>query len=447
MKRVYIHTWGCQMNEHKSEAIAGTLTQVGYEITDDPRQADVVIFNTCMIREKAEQKVFGKIGEIKKYREKRPGMLLGIGGCMAQALAEKLTDRSKEIDFLFGTSNADIQSLPSVIDRAWKATDPVIGIGRPDGLQGVSFSRVSRFQAYVTITEGCDRFCSFCIVPYTRGRLRSRPFGDILHEVRELARHGYKEATLLGQNVDSYGTDRPELYFTFANLLRALAKTEIARIRFTSSHPDDITPEVMEAIVEGPNICEHIHMAVQSGSDRILKDMRRGYTKAEFLDRVEMAHKLIPGVNITTDIIVGYPGETEADFEETVDLVKRARFGGAFIFKYSPRPGTISYVRYRDGNGIPDAQEQQRHLETLLNLQRSINEQENQKRIGEELTVLAEGRAKTGRGLYGRTRDNKTAVFDGPPDWIGEFVQVRVERANAGSLYSRVLEPVEVGVA
>ena len=438
--KAYIHTWGCQMNEHKSEGIAGVLTQQGYEITHDPEEADLVIFNTCMVREKAEEKVYSEAGVIRKHKEQKPHLLLGVGGCVAQALKDELFKKSSAIDFVFGTSN--ITDIPRLIEEAQKRTNghspprsyrPVMAMEKiPDRIEEMPFVRASQFQAKVTITEGCSNFCSFCIVPYTMGLLRSRPMTDILYEVKNLAERGYKEVQLLGQNVDSYGNDVKDPNVNFANLLRQITFIDIPRIRFTSSHPQDITLEVIEVMGQKNNICEHIHMAVQAGSDRILESMRRGYTKRQFLKLIREIKEGVPGVNITTDIIVGYPTETEQDFQETVDLVKKARFGGAFIFKYSPRPRTVSYYKYEDD---VSPQEKQRRLEILLNLQKRIAEEENKKRIGQVVEVLVEGRNKPDSNLfYGKTRDNKTVVFEGKDDLIGQFVHVTVRDASVAGL-------------
>ncbi|MGQ9476971.1 MAG: tRNA (N6-isopentenyl adenosine(37)-C2)-methylthiotransferase MiaB [Candidatus Bipolaricaulia bacterium] len=437
MQAVYIHTWGCQLNEHKSEEIAGVLQRAGYRLVERPEEAEVVIFNTCTVREKAVEKVLGKAGEVHRLRARGKMVLLGIGGCLPQAEREGLFRRVKGIDFLFGTSDQDIKRLPEVIMRAW-AESGVLAIGEPAGLDHLPIRRESPFKAYVTITEGCDHFCSYCIVPYTRGRLRSRPLEEIVAEVEGLVAQGYKEITLLGQNVNSYGED---LFGEgrFALLLRQVAGTGIPRIRFTSSHPEDMTEEVLETIASFPNVCEQIHMAAQSGSDRVLKDMRRPYTKAEFLEKVALAKRLIPGVNITTDLIVGYPIETEEDFEETLDLVERARFGSAFIFKFSPRPGTIAAVKY--GDPIPQEVKERRHR-ALLELQRRISDEESQRLIGQKVEVLVEGRS--GGKLFGKARDGRTVVFDGDEHrrshLLGEVIPVQVTGVAKGTLLGELRE-------
>jgi tRNA-2-methylthio-N6-dimethylallyladenosine synthase len=438
MKRFYIYTWGCQMNEHKSEGMAGVLARAGYLPAADPAHADVVLFNTCMVREKPVEKVYSEAGVIALLKEKNPDLILGVGGCVAQALKEKLFRKSPAIDFVFGSSN--IAEIPRLIEqarqrRALGKPGWVMAVDKiPDTIEELPFLRASRFQAKVTIAEGCSNFCSFCIVPYTTGLLRSRLPGEILSEVSELAAQGYKEVQLLGQNVDSYGKDLNDPRITFAKLLRALTEIPIPRIRFTSSHPQDITDEVIELLGEENNICEHLHMAVQSGSDKVLAEMRRGYTKEHFLKLVEALRER--NVNVTTDIIVGFPTETEEDFQETVDLVQQARFGGAFIFKYSPRPKTVAFYKYRDV--IPE-EEKQRRLEILLTLQKQITDEENRKRVGQTVEVLVEGPARQKGLLMGKTRDNRTVVFEGSLELIGELVMVHITEGSVAGLVGELV--------
>lgn len=446
-KRAFVRTWGCQMNEHKSEGIAGLLADEGYELVDSAEEADLVIFNTCMVREKPEQKVYSEAGMIRNLKEKNPEMMLGIGGCVAQAMGDKIAERSPTVDFVFGSSN--ITDIPRLIREAearrengnGKRDEPVMAISKiPDRIEDTPFIRHSSFQGKVTITEGCSNFCSFCVVPYTTGLLRSRYPGEVIQEVSELAEQNFQEVQLLGQNVDSYGNDLDDPDITFAKLLDALTAIDIPRIRFTSSHPQDITPDVIDVISRPNNVCEHVHMAVQAGSDRVLEAMRRGYTKDEFLRIVGDLKARVPGANVTTDIIVGFPTETEEDFEETVDLVRKARFGGAFIFKYSPRPGTISYYKYEDD--VPD-EEKQRRLEYLLDLQKSITDEENRQRVGETLDVLVEGPAKrkndSPHRYLGKTRDNRTVLFEGCEDMVGSRVNVEIDEGSVAGLVGRVV--------
>ena len=448
MQAVYIHTWGCQLNEHKSEEIAGVLQRAGFRLVERLEEAEVVIFNTCTVREKAVEKVLGKAGEVQRLRSRAQAqargkrVLLGIGGCLSQAERERLFLRTKGIDFLFGTSARDINRLPEIISQA-EAKPGVLAVGEPEGLDHLPVRRGSPFKAYVMITEGCDHFCSYCIVPYTRGRLRSRPMEEIVAEVEELVAQGYKEVILLGQNVNSYGRD---LFGEgrFPELLRRVAATGIPRIRFTSSNPEEMSEDLLRTIASLPNVCEQLHMAAQSGSDRVLRDMRRPYTKAEFLEKVALAKDLIPGVNITTDLIVGYPTEEEEDFQETVDLVERARFGSAFIFKFSPRPGTIASVKY--GDPIPKEVKERRH-QALLELQRRISDEESRRLIGREVEVLVEGRSK-GRELFGKGRDGRRVVFEGKgkskgksdAHLLGEVVTVRVSGVAKGTLLGELCD-------
>lgn len=437
-KRAYIHTWGCQMNEHKSEGIAGVLAQDGYELIDDLEQADVVVFNTCMVREKAVDKMLSQAGQVRKLKEQRPDVLLGIGGCVAQALKDELFERTHQtVDFIFGSSQ--VAEVPRLIRQARSKANgqPVMAMEQiPDRLEELPFVNFSPFQAKITITEGCSNFCSFCIVPYTTGLLRSRLPGAILAEAAQLERKRYQEIQLLGQNVDSYGKDLKDPDITFAKLLEAFTRIKVPRIRFTSSHPQDITQDVIAVMGRDNNICEHLHMAVQSGSDRLLENMRRGYTKERFLELIAALQEQVPGVNVTTDIIVGYPGESAEDFQQTVDLVERARFGGAFIFKYSPRPGTISYLKYEDD--VPLA-EKQRRLETLLTIQKRISAEENQAQVGRKCEVLTERCARDKRRMLGKTRSNRTVLFEGPPSLIGQLVNVRIQAADIGGLYGEVV--------
>lgn len=437
-QRAYIHTWGCQMNEHKSEGIAGVLVRAGYELTDRMDQADVVLFNTCMVREKAVDKMLSQAGLVRQLKEKKPDVLLGIGGCIAQALQDKLFKRTHHtVDFVFGSSQ--IAEVPRLIREARDATIslPVMAMERiPDRLEALPFVHLSPFQAKLTITEGCSNFCSFCIVPYTTGLLRSRLPGEILAEAAALVAKNYQEVQLLGQNVDAYGKEFKDPDINFAALLRALTQLDLPRIRFTSSHPQDISDEVIRVMGEDNNVCPHLHMAVQSGSDRVLEHMRRGYTKERFLKLIADLKTHVEGINVTTDVIVGYPGETKADFEQTVDLVQKARFGGAFIFKYSPRPGTISYLKYEDD--VPLSEKQSR-LETLLRLQKRISAEENEAAVGQTYEVLVEKRARDCARLLGKTRFNRTVLFSGEASLIGQRVAVRVERADIGGLYGEVL--------
>lgn len=429
--RFYIETWGCQMNRHQSEGIAGILERAGYVPSPSPVEADVVLFNTCAVRQKAEEKVHGRIGAIARLKEEKD-LLFGLGGCMAQVRGEALLTRFPALDFLFGTT--DLAALPRIVSQARKHRGGIAHLPEPTGMEELPYRRASLITAMVTITEGCSTFCSYCIVPYARGPLRSRSPEAILAEVDELARAGYQEVLLLGQNVDSYGRDHPA-YGDFSRLLEQVADSGIPRIRFTTSHPRDITPQVLATIAEHETICNHLHLACQSGSDRILRAMHRGYTRDAFLSLVKRARDQVEGINITTDLIVGFPGEEEADFQATMGLIESARFGSVFAAKYSPRPGTRS-ARLTDD--VPDEVKGAR-LQAVLTRQREIAREENRRRIGRIIDVLVEGKTKNG-ALYGRGKDHRTVVLTGEAE-IGTFVPVRIEAASAAALAGQALVP------
>ena len=427
-KRLYVETWGCQMNIHQSEGIVGILEQNGFTLTESLADADLVIFNTCMVRQKAEEKVYGRIGAVVEEKRKRD-VLLGVGGCLAQVRGKDLLRRFQAIDFVFGSN--DLASLPRVVKEASQSRDERIAhLVPPIGIDEVPVERKSPVTAMVTITQGCSNFCSYCIVPYARGPLRSRAPESILREVRAAVHKGYPEILLLGQNVDSYGTDRSE-YGSFADLLGKIAETGAPRIRFTSSHPKDMTTEVIEKIASYDNICNHIHLACQSGSDRILASMNRGYSRDDFLNILKRARSLIPQINITTDLIVGYPGETDDDFAATLDLVKQARFGSIFVAMYSPRPGTRSAHLVDD---VPPEVKSSR-LHNVLDLQRQIALEQNRRLVGREFDVLVEGKTRTGEA-YGRTDTHHTVVLTGEGR-VGEFVRVHIDEATTAALIGK----------
>lgn len=422
------------MNEHKSEAITGLLKSNNYRLTKNKENADIIIFNTCIVRQKPEHKVHSEIGIVEKMKELRPNLLLGIGGCMAQVRGDGLFDQSEAVDFIFGTSQ--IKELPRLIKEAQNRKNGKLKAIEtpPKSLDNLPLCRVNSFRANVTITEGCNNYCSFCIVPRARGPLRSSPITEIMEEIKKLVQEGYQEVILLGQNVNAYGDDLQNA--TFAELLSKISRIDIPRVRFTSPHPKDFTPDIIEVISKSKNICNHLHLPVQAGSNRVLTDMNRGYTKEHFLQLVADIKAKIPNINITTDIIVGYPGETERDFKETMDLMKRVKFGGSYIFKYCPRQHTRSFYKEDD---VPQA-EKQRRLEKLLNLQREINKEENEKMKDEIVEVLIEGRSRNGDGkLYGKSRAMKTVTIKGEEKLIGEIIKAKVIKTSPGALYGKVV--------
>jgi len=427
-KRLYVETWGCQMNIHQSEGIVGVLERSGFTLTESLADADVAIFNTCMVRQKAEEKVYGRVGAVVEEKRKR-NVLLGIGGCLAQVRGEDLLRRFKAIDFIFGSN--DLAALPRIVEEAAQTRHKRIAhLVPPIGIDEVPYSRQSPVTAMVTITQGCSNFCSYCVVPYARGPLRSRDPHEILREVEQSTQAGYPEVLLLGQNVDSYGTDQPE-YGSFAELLGQIANIGTPRIRFTSSHPKDMTMQVIEQIGSHDNICNHIHLACQSGSDRILAQMNRGYTRRGFLSILESARSVVPDINITTDLIVGYPGERREDFADTLELIRQAHFGSIFVAMYSPRPKTRSALVADD---VPQEVKKER-LHEVLDLQREIALSQNRSRIGLQLDVLIEGKTRDGRP-YGRTDAHRTAVIAGEGA-VGEFVRVFIEDATTAALVGK----------
>ncbi|MGB9861983.1 MAG: tRNA (N6-isopentenyl adenosine(37)-C2)-methylthiotransferase MiaB [Candidatus Bipolaricaulaceae bacterium] len=431
--RACVLTWGCQLNHHKSEEIAGVLAAAGYTIVERPEEADVIILNTCMVRQRSEEKVMSRVGELSRLKRTRP-VLIGVGGCMPQGRGEKIFSLCPAADFAFGTTG--LRRLPELIAQAQKGERAAF-LPEPLELERLPALRKSPFQAYVTIAEGCSHSCAYCVIPKVRGPLRSRPMPEVLAEVRELAEKGYMEVTLLGQNVDAYGWDLRD-GTNFARLLREIGEIPIPRVRFTSSHPAYMTEEVIAAMAEGRNICEHVHLAVQSGSDKILRAMRRGYTRDQFLSLVERIRQAIPKVNITTDVIVGFPGEEEEDFAATLSLIKEVRFGTVYVAAYSPRPGTPAEPL---GDPIPQA-EKARRLQEVLSLTREIALELHKERLGQTVEILVEEHIPEKGMVMGKTRDFRTVLAQGGPELVGKLVEVEIVGATPAALLAGVKEPV-----
>jgi tRNA-2-methylthio-N6-dimethylallyladenosine synthase len=425
--RAYIETWGCQMNLRQSEGIGGILADAGYRLVSSLDQADVVIFNGCMVRQKAEEKLFGRIGAVVQQKRSRR-VLLGIGGCLGQIHGESLLQRISAVDFVFGSGGH--ASLPALIERARgqrtaELAEPSFGSDLPE-------RRESRISAMVTITEGCSNYCTYCIVPFARGAMRSRPRDLILREIEDLIERGYREVLLLGQNVNAYGTDRRD-FGDFSDLLHAVAETGMPRVRFTTSHPKDMSERILRTMAHEPNVCPHLHLACQSGSDGVLKAMNRRYTSAEFVHIAQRARDIVPHLNLSTDLIVGFPGETERDFDATMDLLERVRFGTVYAAKYSPRPLT-------QAKNLPDdvpSEVKERRLARVLERQRSIALEENGRFVGGEIEVLIEGKTRAG-ALFGRAADHRTVVCEGVAE-PGDLVMVHVDGASASSLSGSIL--------
>ncbi len=435
--RYHLLTYGCQMNVRDSEIIAGILEGMGYVITSNLKEADLVVFNTCSVRHSAENKVYGKLGEVGLLKRHNPDLLIAVGGCMAQLENVRTRLKKQKVDIVFGTHN--LHELPHLINRAKTIAGPVVQVYDREGdiVEHLPSQRDGSLSAFVNIMYGCNNFCSYCIVPFTRGRERSRMPGDIISEIQKLAEQGFKEVTLLGQNVNSYGRGLEERC-DFADLLNLVNQIEgIQRIRFTTSHPRDITDKLIDAVAAHSKVCEHIHVAMQSGSNHILERMNRGYTREHYLERTQRIRKMVPGASITTDIIVGFPGESESDFQDTMDMVNKVRFDAAFTFMYSVRTGTAAATL---DNQIPLDIRRER-LIRLNNLQYSIAREINESLEGTVQEVLVEGLSKTDKEkLTSRTRTNRIVIFSGPKDLIGRLISVRITEAKTFSLFGKIVE-------
>ncbi|MEK3779700.1 tRNA (N6-isopentenyl adenosine(37)-C2)-methylthiotransferase MiaB [Paenibacillus sp. FSL R5-0810] len=423
-KHYIVYTYGCQMNEHDSETIKGLLEQMGYQPTEDRKEADIILLNTCAIRENAEDKVFGELGHLKHLKTEKPDMLLGVCGCMSQeeAVVNRILQKHGFVDLIFGTHN--IHRLPHLIQEALFSKEMVVEVWSKEGdiVENLPKKREG-LRGWVNIMYGCDKFCTYCIVPYTRGKERSRRPEDVIAEVRELARQGYKEITLLGQNVNAYGKDFTDIKYRFGDLMDDIRKIDIPRVRFTTSHPRDFDDHLIEVLAKGGNLVEHIHLPVQSGSSQVLKRMSRKYTRESYLELVRKIKQAIPDVVLTTDIIVGFPGETDEQFEETLSLVREVGYDSAFTFIYSPREGTPAAVME---DNVPMEVKSQR-LQRLNEVINEFSRKSNDQLLGATVEVLVEGISKNNDSvLSGRTRSNKLVHFEGSPDLIGSFVQVKV---------------------
>ncbi|RIX51749.1 tRNA (N6-isopentenyl adenosine(37)-C2)-methylthiotransferase MiaB [Paenibacillus nanensis] len=440
-KRYLIQTYGCQMNEHDTEVMKGMFEEMGYTATENRKEADVILLNTCAIRENAEDKVFGELGHLKVLKTEKPDLLLGVCGCMSQeeSVVGRIMQKHAFVDMIFGTHN--IHRLPQLLQNAYFSKEMVVEVWSKEGdiIENMPKKREG-MRAWVNIMYGCDKFCTYCIVPYTRGKERSRRPEDVIAEVRELARQGYKEVTLLGQNVNAYGKDFEDIEYRFGDLMNDMSKIDIPRIRFTTSHPRDFDDHLIEVLSKRGNLVEHIHLPVQSGSTEVLKRMSRKYTRETFLDLVARIKKAIPDVVLTSDIIVGFPGETDEQFEETLTLVKEVGFHSAFTFIYSPREGTPAAGME---DNVP-METKKRRLQRLNNLLAEIGREKNDEMLGQVVEVLIEGESKNNANvLSGRTRTNKLVHMQGPKEWIGQFIQARVTETQTWYIKA---EPVQAAL-
>lgn len=431
-KSYYILTYGCQMNVRDSEVMAGLLEGAGYSTAPSPEEASLIVFNTCSVRHSAENKVYGKLGEIAALKRKDPGKMIAFGGCMAQLAEVRQILKRHRVDIIFGTLN--LHELPGLVRRAEEGRQPVVQVWDKEGaiIEPLPSQRAGGYSAFVNIMFGCNNFCSYCIVPYTRGRERSREAADVIREIKELAGAGYKEVTLLGQNVNSYGRGL-SYNIDFPDLLNKVADVPgIERIRFTTSHPKDLSDKLIDTMAANPKVCEHIHVAMQSGSNRILRLMNRGYSREHYLERVRALRERIPGVAISTDIIVGFPGESEADFADTLDMVNKIRFDSAFTFMYSVRTGTKAASMEEH---LP-LEIKRTRLHQLTQLQYNIALEINRSLEGSRQEVLVEGPSKTDPSkLTSRSRTNRIIIFSGPDDTIGKLIHVKITEARTFSLF------------
>ncbi len=435
---VYIETYGCQMNLADTEIVSGILQNSGYGITKNAESADVILLNTCSIRENAEQRIYGRLGNFKNIKESKPNLVVGILGCMAERLRADLIEKKKIVDVVVGPD--EYRRLPELIDIAFNGEKGIgVKLSRTETYDDIIPFREDGLQAWISVMRGCDKFCTFCVVPFTRGRERSRALNSIVDEIKQLSERGFKEVTLLGQNVNSYidnGSD-------FADLLSACAVVDRAiRIRFSTSHPQDLSDKLLYTIAEHPNLCNYIHLPVQSGSNRILDLMNRTYTIEHYLNLIEKAKKIIPGVSFSTDIIAGFPTETYEDHVMTLDIMREVKYDGAYMFKYSPREGTKSY---KMGDDVPDEVKTKR-LQEIIDVQQKISYELNQDLINKEEIILIEGLSKkSDQFLSGRTDTNKVVIIPFNENTkVGDYIRVKINRATSATLFGEQLQDYKI---
>ncbi|MBM6618363.1 tRNA (N6-isopentenyl adenosine(37)-C2)-methylthiotransferase MiaB [Bacillus suaedaesalsae] len=438
-RKFYIRTYGCQMNEHDTEVMAGIFIQLGYEPTDNRDEADVILLNTCAIRENAEDKVFGELGHLKPLKMEKPDLLIGVCGCMSQeeSVVNRILQKHHFVDMIFGTHN--IHRLPQILNEAYMSKEMVVEVWSKEGdvIENLPKVRKGSIKGWVNIMYGCDKFCTYCIVPYTRGKERSRRPEDIIREVRHLASLGYQEITLLGQNVNAYGKDFEDLTYGLGDLMDELRKIDIPRIRFTTSHPRDFDDRLIEVLGKGGNLLDHIHLPVQSGSSEILKLMARKYSREHYLELVGKIKEAMPNASLTTDIIVGFPNETDEQFEDTLSLYREVEFDSAYTFIYSPREGTPA-AKMEDNIPMEVKKERLQRLNSLVN---EISAKKLKEYEGKVVEVLVEGESKNNpEVLAGYTEKSKLVNFKGPKSSIGKIVKVKVIKAKTWTLDGEMVE-------
>lgn len=438
-KKLFIETYGCQMNVADSEVVASIMGMSGYELTDNINEANAIFINTCSIRDNAEQKAFSRLDYFQSLKKKRKDIIIGVLGCMAERIKEDLLER-KVIDMVVGPdAYLDLPNLIGAVESGEKAIN--IELSTTETYQDIIPQRIghNRISGFVSIMRGCNNFCSYCIVPYTRGRERSRPATSIINEMKDLVAKGYKEITFLGQNVNSYLDSSEDNKYTFPDLLAMAANTfPDTRIRFTTSHPKDISEELIRTIATYHNLCKHIHLPVQSGSNRILSLMNRKYTREEYLQKIAMIKRIIPECGITTDVFTGFHSETEADHQETLSLMQEVGFDNAFMFKYSERSGTYAAKHLEDN--VPETIKLSR-LQEVVDLQNKLSKESNQKDLGKIVEVLIEGYSKKSRNqLFGKSSENKVVVFNKENKKIGEYAKIRIKDATVATLLGEICE-------
>lgn len=438
-KKLFIETYGCQMNVADSEVVASVMQMAGYEMTEEIRDADAIFVNTCSVRDNAEQKVLGRLQYFQSLKRKKKHLLVGVLGCMAERVKEDLI-ANHHVDLVAGPdSYMDLPNLIAAAENGEKVINVELSTQEtykdvmPLKLPGVHIS------GFVSIMRGCNNFCSYCIVPYTRGRERSREVNSILNEIRDMRDKGFKEVTLLGQNVNSYLYEQDGEQVNFSSLLEKVAlEAPNMRIRFVTSHPKDMSDETLHVIAKYPNICQYIHLPAQSGSSKILKVMNRKYTREWYLDRIAAIRRILPECAISTDLFCGFHSETEEDFQETLSLMREVGYDSAYLFKYSERPGTYAAKHLEDD--VPE-EVKVRRLQEMIDLQNKLSEESNLRDIGKVFEVLIEGYSKRSREqLFGRTSQNKVVIFDKKNFHVGQFIRVKIQRASSATLFG---EPVE----
>lgn len=438
-KKLFIETYGCQMNVADSEVVASIMKMDGYSMTDKIEEADAVFVNTCSVRDNAEQKIYGRLQYFRSLKRKKKSLIVGVLGCMAERVKEELIN-VHHADLVVGPdSYMDLPNLVGAVEHGEKAINVELSTQEtykdviPLKLGGVHIS------GFVSIMRGCNNFCTYCIVPYTRGRERSRDVESILNEIRDMRDQGYKEVTLLGQNVNSYAFEKDGETVTFPMLLERVAlEVPDMRIRFVTSHPKDMSDDTLRVIAAHNNICKYIHLPAQSGSSKILKVMNRKYTREWYLDRIAAIRRIVPEASIATDLFCGFHSETEEDYQETLSLMREVRYDAAFLFKYSERPGTYAAKHLPD---TVEEEEKVRRLQGMIDLQNQLSEESNLRDVGKEFEVLVEGFSKRSREqLFGRTSQNKVVIFDKKNYKVGQFVKVRITRASSATLFGETIE-------